>query len=336
MNRELAPSLDDLVVRKKRRIWPWILAGVCLLLIANFAVANYFYTVAVARGDKDVVAESDDLEMDVFDAFTADDEWMDANTPQVVQLLSADGLMLHASYYPAAQPTGRSVILAHGYAGNGDEMTQFGDLYHGQLGFNMLIPDARGHGFSEGDYIGMGWPDRLDYQMWIDWLEGTVRANGQEPEILLHGISMGGATVMMTSGEELPPSVKAVIEDSGFTTAADVFAYQLGRLYGLPAFPIIPSTSLITQMRAGYSFYEASALKQIAKSDLPTLFIHGDADTFVPLEMVHELYAAHPGPKQLYVVPGASHGTTYIVDPPAYEQQVKAFLDEYMPAPSAP
>ena len=319
----------------RRRRWPWILLGLLLiLLIANFAAANYFYNVAIARNEKTIVSDSDDLDLEVFEAFTADEAWLEANTADVVQLRSADGLMLHATFYQAPVPTGRSVILAHGYSGNGDEMAQFGDLYRNQLGFNILIPDARGHGFSEGDYIGMGWHERRDYQMWIDWLEGRVRSQGNEPEILLHGVSMGGATVMMTSGEALPPSVKAVIEDCGFTSAADVFTWQLRRLNGLPAFPVIPSTSLVTQIRAGYSFYEASALKQVAKSNLPMLFIHGDADTFVPFEMVHELYAAHPGPKQLYVVPGSPHGANYIFDPPAYEAQVKAFLAEYMPPAS--
>ncbi|MGL4651047.1 MAG: alpha/beta hydrolase [Caldilineaceae bacterium] len=330
----MAPAAPQNTPRRRRRIWPWVVAGLLLLLlIANFAIANYFYGVAVARNEKEVLDESPDLDQEVFDNFTADDEWLAANTADVIQLRSDDGLMLHAAFYQAPVPTGRSVILAHGYGGNGDEMAQFGDFYRDQLGYNILIPDARGHGFSEGDYIGFGWHERRDYQMWIDWLEGRVRSFGQEPEILLHGISMGAATVMMTSGEDLPPSVKAVIEDGGYTAADDVLAYQLGRLYGLPAFPIVPSTSLVTQIRAGYSFAEASALKQIAQSELPTLFIHGEADTFVPYPMVNEVYAAHPGPKQILVVPDAPHGANYIVDPETYEATVKAFLATYMPNP---
>jgi fermentation-respiration switch protein FrsA (DUF1100 family) len=330
----LMESTQQGATPRRRRTWIWVVLGlVGLLLIANFAVANYFYGVAIARGEKDVVAESDDLvgAFALFDAFTADEEWLAANEPTIVELESADGLTLWARYYPAPEPTGRSVLLAHGYSGNGDEMAQFGDLYREQLGFNMLIPDARGHGNSDGDYIGMGWHERMDQQLWIAWLEEQVREQGLEPEILLHGVSMGGATVMMTSGEDLPPTVKAVIEDCGYTSADEVFAYQLRQLYGLPPFPVIPSTSLVTQLRAGYSFYEASALKQVAASDLPTLFIHGDADTFVPFPMVEELFAAHPGPKQLLVVPGSPHGTNYVVDPARYEATVIDFLNTYMP-----
>jgi fermentation-respiration switch protein FrsA (DUF1100 family) len=75
-----------------------------------------------------------------------------------------------------------------------------------------LIPDARGHGYSEGDYIGFAWHERLDYLKWIDYL---ININ-KNVRIALFGLSMGGATVMMVSGEELSKQMKSIVEDCGY------------------------------------------------------------------------------------------------------------------------
>ena len=79
--------------------------------------------------------------------------------------------------------------------------------YYGRQGYHVLMPDLRGCGESGGDFIGMGWPDRLDMLQWINW----IIQRDPEAQIVLHGISMGGATVMMTAGESLPPQVKAIV-----------------------------------------------------------------------------------------------------------------------------
>jgi len=141
---------------------------------------------------------------------------------------------------------------------------------------------------------------------------------------------MGSATVLMTSGENLPKQVKAVIADCGYTSAKDILTYQLKRMYHLPSFPIIQSTSLLTKIRAGYFFEEASALEQVKKTKLPIFFIHGDSDTFVPVKMVYDLYEAANGEKELYIVPNAEHGNAYDAEPNVYEDKVTHFLKKYI------
>src|SRR5699024_11215506 len=100
---------------------------------------------------------------------------------------------------------------------------------------------------------------------------------------------MGAATVLMASGEDLPKNVKAIVADSPYTSVYDMFAYQMNRMYHLPDIPFLPSTSLVTKIRAGYSLTEASALDQVKKAETPILYIHGEADTFVPTDMSREL-----------------------------------------------
>ena len=101
----------------------------------------------------------------------------------------------------------------------------------------------------------MGWPDRRDMLQWIDWI---IRRDS-EAKIVLHGISMGGATVMMTAGEDLPGQVKAVVEDCGYTSVWDIFTDELDYLFHLPAFPLLNIASCLSSLRAGYSFSEASS-----------------------------------------------------------------------------
>ncbi len=157
---------------------------------------------------------------------------------------------MSAIYLPAEKKSDKTVIVAHGYMGNAETMANYAKMFH-DLGYNVLVPDARGHGRSEGDYIGFGWPERKDYVQWIDKI---IAETGQSQQIVLYGVSMGAATVMMTSGEKLPNNVKAIIEDCGYSSVDEELAYQLKDMFNLPSFPLIQVTSLITKIRAGYFF----------------------------------------------------------------------------------
>jgi pimeloyl-ACP methyl ester carboxylesterase len=86
-------------------------------------------------------------------------------------------------------------------------------------------------------------------------------------------------------------------------------------------------TSLLCKLRAGFFISEASAIKQVQKSVVPILFIHGSADRFVPAKMVHELYGAATCPKQLLVVQDAAHGTSFWKDSLGYQRILKDFLE---------
>ena len=195
---------------------------------------------------------------------------------------------------------------------------------YAKRGYEILLPDLRACGRSDGKYLGMGWLDRKDLILWID----KILEKDTEAQVVLHGISMGGAAVMMTSGEVLPKNVAAVIEDCGYTSVWDIFADELSFLFHLPRFPLMHMADFFSRLRAGYSFYEASSLKQIQKSKTPTLFIHGSKDCFVHTEMVYPLYEACPAKKELLLVEGAGHGNSYLLDSELYFQTVFSFLGE--------
>ena len=62
------------------------------------------------------------------------------------------------------------------------------------------------------------------------------------------------------------------------------------------------------------------------KNELPVLFAHGTADTFVPPEMTTKNYAACHAPKELIMVEGAHHGESFLIETDRYASAVKAFL----------
>lgn len=243
-----------------------------------------------------------------------------------VYITSADGLRLHALEIEAKDKTEKCVIVCHGYKSRAEDMGADAFLLHEQ-GFHVLVPDARGHGESEGDYIGMGWMERRDI---IDWSRRLVENDG-DSKIALYGVSMGAATVMMASGEsDLPGEVKAIVEDCGYTSVWEEFKIQVVKKYHLPVFPFLHIARLITKVRAGYDFKEASAIKQVEKSKTPILFIHGDADAFVPFEMMNRLYEAAACEKEKLVIPEARHAQAGIIDKECYWNTVLAFLDKYV------
>lgn len=309
-----------------------VLIGIILAAIivagALIGVSYYFYNMAIKRNSKEFLSDNKDLVPDEPTPVEQNgDKWIENQTYETWHISSNDGLKLVGYYKAAAIPTNKMAILAHGYSGSGKDMGSFAKFYYEKLGFNVLMPDDRGHGASEGDYIGFGWPDRKDYLLWI---QKGVEKLGEAAQIVLHGISMGGATVMMVSGEALPKQVKAIVEDCGYTSVYDQLAYQLRRLYKLPPFPILHTTSWLTSIKAGYSFAEASSLKQLENNKLPMLFIHGGDDTFVPTEMAMRLFDTCKTEKDIFIVEGASHGMAYRTDEAAYEQKVSHFIKRYI------
>lgn len=250
---------------------------ILLALGALILVGNYFYTFALdpnAKGGFGSAAGIVDSE------YT---RWL-LKDSRDVSLISDDGLELHAYRVDGSVPH-RYAVLCHGYQNNATGMASYGKHLF-DLGYTVLLPDARGHGESEGDYIGMGWPERRDVVRWCQQLI----AEDPEAEIVLYGVSMGAATVMMASGE----------------------------------------ADLVCRIRAGYSITEASALRQVERSVTPTLFIHGEEDTFVPFWMLEELYQAASCEKEKLAVPGAAHAESAAVAPELYWPAVDAFLARHM------
>ncbi len=301
-----------------------LIALAVLLALALGALAfagNYLFRFALDPQGGGMLSgydpEVDTLEGDAaWFAEHSEDRWME----------SRDGLKLHALYLPQGD-SHKYAVICHGYGSIPQYGGRFAAWFYDQ-GYSVLAPAARAHELSQGRYAGMGWPERRDIVAWVD----AIVEQDPQAEVVLFGVSMGGATVMMTAGEaDLSPNVKCIIEDCGYSSVWDEFAGQLDELFGLPAFPVLDAASLVTKFRTGWDFKEASAVEQLKKTALPILFIHGEEDTFVPYAMLDVVYNACASPeKEKLSIPGAAHGEASWEDPELYWATVSAFLDKHM------
>ncbi len=308
-------------MKKGKKIVLIVLAALLILTVGGLAFAgNYLFRFALDPEFGGMLSKDAQWELE------GDNAWLDENSEDR-WLQSHDGLKLHALYLPQQGEGHKYAVLCHGYGSIPQTMGRFASRFY-EMGYSILAPAARTHERSEGRYASMGWLERRDIVAWVD----SLVEQDPQAEVVLFGISMGGATVMMTAGEaDLSSNVKCVIEDCGYSSVWDEFAGQLKEMFGLPTFPVLDAASLVTQLRAGYGFQEASAVEQLKKTSLPMLFIHGEEDTFVPYAMLDVVYQACANPeKELLSIPSAEHGEASSVDPERYWSTVEAFLAKHM------
>lgn len=250
-----------------------------------------------------------------------------------------EGERHHAVYAFTPGADGRTALLVHGYKDSYIGMLPLAKMY-ADMGYNIMLPDLHAHGLSEGSAIQMGWKDRQDVMRWIGVADTLFAYSTGGSRIVLHGVSMGAATVMNVSGEKLPECVKCFVEDCGYTSVWDEFSQQLDEQFGLPPFPVLYAASALCKLRYGWSFGEASPVSQLAKKDTPMLFIHGSSDSYVPSPMVFPLYNAnstyiHPvdGSRRfndIWITPGCAHAASFRDYPREYAMHVWAFVTTFM------
>lgn len=244
-----------------------------------------------------------------------------------VDVTTEDGLKLKGYFFAAETPSARTVICNHGYTSQA-----FGEcasliLYLLKNGYNALAVSHRAHHPSEGKYIGFGILDSRDALRWIEAVEGLVPGG----TVALYGVSMGAATVMMTVGrKDLPACVRCAVEDCGYSSPQEEFRYQMKHLFHLPHIPLLPVADFFCRRLAGYRFDQLDSVACVAESEVPVMFIHGDADAFVPHQMTLRAYEACNAPKELYLAKGAPHAASCVWEPETYVSRVTAFLDRYM------
>ena len=308
--------------RKMLRI---VTAVIGVVAAAELGIAAYFYRRTMIRGnaktDRTIKMAGTDWNQHM-PFIQARKEAMLSEKHSDEWLMSADGLRLHATWFPQGECK-KIVICFHGYTSQG--MKDYLGLsgYYLKNGYSMLLVDERAHGESEGKYIGFGCLDRIDALKWINWV---LRKCGEDVEILLHGTSMGGATVLMMSSLELPKQVKGIVSDCAFTSPKEVFSHVLKSMYHLPAFPVMNISNFLNKRFAGYGLDECNAAREVKKAKVPILFIHGSGDTFVPYSMCETMYENCASSKKKLIIEGAAHAECYYKDTDAYENALTEFI----------
>ncbi len=257
--------------------------------------------------------------------FREADDWFMKNTPAEKTLMGSDGVILHAEVIPQAEKSHKWAILCHGYTSRPRSMANQGIHYYKQ-GFNTLFPYMRGHRSSEHKFSSMGYYERFDMVAWINY----ITALDPEAQIIIHGCSMGAAITMMTTGEDLPDNVKCAVADCGYTSCWDEYKEQIGNTAHLPAFPFLYAADSFSKLFMGWSFKDCSPLEAVKRSVTPTVFVHGEKDTFVPYSMMDELYNACSAEKEKLSVPDAEHDQSCEMHPEMYWETIDPFVARHM------
>lgn len=260
-----------------------------------------------------------------YDYITQSNQWLLDHKFQDVTIKSYDGLDLYARWVPAKNPRG-TVLFAHGYRSTVlvDVGTAF-EYFH-KLGMNLLIPDHRSHGKSEGRYITFGVKESRDMVSWMEY----HNANFGVYPIVLDGVSMGAATVMYVPRLKYPKNLKAIIADCGFTSPKDIISVVFRNVTHLPAVPSIWIADLCARLFAGFSLYECDSRKILKDSKIPIVMAHGTADDFVPCKMSKEGFEVCSAPKKLLLAEGAEHGLSFLVEREKYVKLIEDMLDQYV------
>ena len=236
-------------------------------------------------------------------------------------ITSHDGLKLHARFYEYA-PGAPIELMFHGYRGNAERDLCGGVQRCFQLGRSALLVDQRCSGESDGKVITFGIKEHQDC---LDWVDFAVKHFGEDSKIILTGISMGATTVMMAAGKPLPPQVKGVLADCGFTSAKAIMQ-EVIRTMKLPPKVVYPFVYLAARLFGGFDLEAGSALESVKQATVPIIFYHGDTDDFVPSYMSKENYDACASRKALVFIPDAGHGLSYPVNKQVYLQTLYDFF----------
>lgn len=314
----------------KQKLKKIVILSIFFVVIREIYFAiMYIYNISLTRTNKIAMMKLVDV-MDetkiVIKEFEEEKEkiknWLKTTLVKGLKINSFDGNLLFAEWF--INSGNKWVIVMHGYGANGRLMYYVARRFH-KKGYNVLVPDMRGHGLSGGKYLGMGWKDRIDIIMWI---QKIIEIN-KNAKIVLYGVSMGASTMLMASGEKLPKNVKCIISDCAYTSAYDIMKYQIKKYKNIPTFPILFIMNIMCKIKNGYFLKNASALKQVRKNSLPIFFIHGDKDKFVPTDMVLDLYKNAKCNKELMIVNNAGHIVSEMVERKIYWRRIALFLHKY-------
>ena len=243
-----------------------------------------------------------------------------------VTITTFDGKQLYARYYHVADGAPLQIQF-HGYKSSAVLDFCGGSLYAGKIGHNALVVDQRSHGRSEGTAITFGVLERKDVLSWIDYARSRF---GEDVRIILAGLSMGAATVLMSTDQQLPSNVIGIMADCPYSSPTAIIKTVCSRDMRMPANLMYPFIKLGARLFAGFDLEESNAVTAVKNTPVPILIIHGTGDKFVPCDMSREIRDANPDMITLVTIPEAGHGLCYMTEPAIYEEAMQEFFKKIL------
>lgn len=306
-------------------------AGVGLAGTVHRAVTKYMVNVALDRqvpkhisGAEQKLSGSN-FDQELLNTLRRAGEELAVRGGEIAEVTSRDGTRLVGHWF-GQENAERIIVAMHGWRSSW--CNDFGIVadFWIENGCSVLFAEQRGQGESGGEYMGFGLLERHDCLEWVNWVNDRV---GQCMPVYLCGVSMGASTVLMAAGLELPGNVRGIIADCGYTSPEAIWRHvakdNLGLSYGIRS----AAARDLCRKKIQVGIDDYSCVDAMQECEVPVLFVHGTEDRFVPVEMTYENYKACAAPRRLFVVPGAGHGMSYLVDRDGYENAVKQFWNDF-------
>jgi fermentation-respiration switch protein FrsA (DUF1100 family) len=221
---------------------------------------------------------------------------------------------LHGWWIPAKSPSANALLYLHGNGINiGANAAQAGRFH--KLGLSVFLFDYRGYGQSTGPFPS----ERAVYADAQRAWNYVVQERRMAPRnVILYGHSLGGAIAIDLALKQ--PDAGALMVQSSFTSALEMS--QRTKWVG-----VFPVGLLLNQRFA--------SIEKVPQLQMPTLYLHGQADSEIPFTMSQRLYAATQAPKRIQLFPKANHNNVAEVGGELYFKTVGDFLKQ-VPSPKSP
>ncbi len=248
---------------------------------------------------------------------------LEAGKSEEMSVKSFDGLSLNGLFLPSDKCNNRLIICFHGYTATG--LYEFGHMvrFFHEKGFDVLLPDMRAHGRSEGKITTMGTLERKDIKPWVE----LAQEKFPDRDIYLMGVSMGGASVL-GAASTLPEGIKGIVADSVFTNANDTIKRCCKTLFNIPLFPLFYAARLMCRLFYGWNFKEYAVDEALTENKtIPVLFIHGGNDKVAPPQSLEINFSKCAAPKKAYLDDEAGHAQCSFNSPDNYYKALSDFFD---------
>ncbi|MDD4110745.1 MAG: alpha/beta hydrolase [Clostridia bacterium] len=302
-----------------------IASTIALLAFFYVMIGILFYELSIRRktliGKLVLKTTNDNLQV-----YKIDREWWNRQNVEELEVYSGKDRLV-GYLIRNKKKTNKVAIIAHGYYVSHLDINNQARIFLNN-GFNVFAPDMRAHGNSGGKTIGMGALDKGDMLLWINKM---IDIFGKRTKIALFGLSMGGATVCLVSGENIPKNVKCIISDCAYDSLFDQFKNILNTKMFLPTYPIMNISCRFVKLIGNYDIKSTVPRDAVKKAKIPILFVHGTVDEFVPSYMVKKLYNESNKRKcELYLVKGAGHAMAYATEPRKYTKRIVDFVNKHI------
>lgn len=290
---------------------------IVLLSILTFFIVEHFMGVTILREIKSMDRIMDnELEVGIIDK-----DFLESLREEKVQIKSKDNLLLKGRYIKGDKNKDKTIIISHGITSGIPASYKYARPFI-EKGWNALLIYHRRHIESEGKYSTMGYYEKYDL---LEWIKFIRKKNGGKSIVGIHGESMGASTALLAT--DLGEPVDFVVADCGFSDLDELFIYKNkeNKFVGNGILKVFYST---IKWKAKFDIKEVKPLKAAINSKVPVLFIHGEADKFVPTYMSKDMFERSTGYKEIYLVPNAVHAKSIMEDYSKYKNIMMSFVDK--------